>query len=125
NDALGASALNSISNVQFGSTTIGGSGANVSIDKYDLTDTAAQGSIASKHARNVPDIWFVISQGAVTSVVIPLEQQLTASNYQGRRPYYIATDTAKTSGWLSRPSGVPSDFPTRVRGVGVTPDANS
>jgi ABC-type branched-subunit amino acid transport system substrate-binding protein len=126
NDALGSSALNSISNVQFGSATIGGSGSNVSIDKYDLTDTVTQANIATKYATTfVPDIVFVIAQEAVTSVVIPLEQQLTASNYQGRRPYYIATDTAKTSGWLSRPSGVPADFPTRVRGVGVTPDANS
>jgi ABC-type branched-subunit amino acid transport system substrate-binding protein len=125
-DALGASALNSISNVSFGGTTVGSSGANVSIDEYALADTAAQAAIATKYATTfIPDIVFVIAQEAVTSIVIPLEQQLTAANYSGNRPYYIATDTAKTSGWLTRPSGVPVDFPTRVRGVGVTPDATS
>jgi ABC-type branched-subunit amino acid transport system substrate-binding protein len=126
NDALGSSALNSISNVQFGSTTIGGSGSNVSIDEYALSDTTAQANIATKYATTfVPDIVFVIAQEAVNSIVVPLEQKLTAANYTGKRPYYIATDTAKTSGWLSAPSGVPSDFPSRVRGVGVTPDATS
>jgi ABC-type branched-subunit amino acid transport system substrate-binding protein len=126
NDALGSSALHSISNVQFGSTTIGGSGSNVSIDEYALTDTTAQANIATKYATTfVPDIVFVIAQEAVTSIVIPLEQKLTDANYAGKRPYYIATDTAKTSGWLSAPARVPADFPTRVRGVGVTPDATS
>ncbi len=126
NDALGSSALNAISNVSFDGATIGSSGTNVSIDEYALADTAAQAAIATKYATTfVPDIVFVIAQEAVTSIVIPLEQQLTAANYTGNRPYYIATDTAKTAGWLTRPSGVPVDFPTRVRGVGVTPDATS
>jgi hypothetical protein len=125
-DALGSSALNSISNVSFGGSAIGSSGPNVSIDEYALSDTAAQGTIATKYATTfVPDIVFVIAQEAVANIVIPLEQQLTASGWKGNRPYYIATDTAKTTGWLSTPSGVPSDFPTRVRGVGVTPDTAS
>jgi ABC-type branched-subunit amino acid transport system substrate-binding protein len=126
NDALGLSALHSISNVPFGGTTIGGAGANVSIDEYALTDTAAQAAIATKYATTfVPDIVFVVAQEAVTSVVIPLEQQLTTNSYAGKRPYYIATDTAKTAGWLSKPTNVPSDFASRVRGVGVTPDTAS
>lgn len=125
-DALGLSALHSISNVVFGTTTIGSSGPNVSIDEYALADTAAQAAIATKYATTfVPDILFVIAQEAVASIVIPLEQKLTGSNWTGNRPYYIATDTAKTVGWLSTPSGLPSDFPKRVRGVGVTPDAAS
>lgn len=125
NDALGSSALNSISSVAFppGSAfTVGSPGANVTIDEYALSDTAAQAAIATKYATNVPDIVFVIAQEAVASVVIPLEKNLTSAGYHGNRPYYIATDTAKTVGWLSTPAGVPSDFPSRVRGVGVTPD---
>jgi ABC-type branched-subunit amino acid transport system substrate-binding protein len=126
NDALGLSALNAISNVPFGSATIGSSGPNVSIDQYALSDTAGQAAIATKYATTfVPDIVFVIAQEAVASIVIPLEQQLTKSNWTGNRPYYIATDTAKTAGWLSAQSGLPSDFTTRVRGVGVTPDQSS
>lgn len=125
-DALGSSALNSISNVSFGGVAIGSSGPNVSIDEYALADTAAQAAIATKYATMfVPDIIFVIAQEAVANIVIPLEQQLTTSGWQGNRPYYIATDTAKTTGWLSTPSGVPADLPTRVRGVGVTPDTAS
>jgi ABC-type branched-subunit amino acid transport system substrate-binding protein len=125
-DALGQSALHSISNVVFGTTTIGSSGPNVSIDEYALADTAGQAAIATKYATTfVPDILFVIAQEAVASIVIPLEQKLTSSNWTGNRPYYISTDTAKTVGWLSTPTGVPSDFPKRVRGVGVTPDAQS
>jgi ABC-type branched-subunit amino acid transport system substrate-binding protein len=125
-DALGSSALNSISTVSFGGTTIGSSGPNVSIDEYALADTAAQAAIATKYATTfVPDIVFVIAQEAVASIVIPLEQQLTASSWKGNRPYYVATDTAKTAVWLSTPSGVPADLQTRVRGVGVTPDTTS
>jgi ABC-type branched-subunit amino acid transport system substrate-binding protein len=125
-DALGSSALNSISNVSFGGSTIGSSGPNVSIDEYALSDTAAQAAIATKYATTfVPDIIFVIAQEAVANIVIPLEQQLTTSGWKGNRPYYIATDTAKTTGWLSTPSNVPADLQTRVRGVGVTPDTAS
>jgi ABC-type branched-subunit amino acid transport system substrate-binding protein len=129
NDALGSSALNSISNVPFGSAsaTIGSAGASVvSIDEYALSDTATQAMIATKYATTFqPDIVFVIAQEAVASIVIPLEQQMTTNHYSGNRPYYIATDTAKTAGWLTVPSNVPADFPTRVRGVGVTPDTAS
>ena len=127
NDALGSSALHAISSVAFGSNlTVGSPGANVTIDEYALSDTAAQAAIATKYAASVPDIIFVIAQEAVASIVIPLEQQLmTAGTPANKRPYYIATDTAKTTGWLSLPTGVASDFRSRVRGVGVTPDSAS
>jgi hypothetical protein len=122
NDALGSSALNAISQVAFNGGTIG-SAPNVSIDPYALADTATQGQIATKYATSfMPDIVFVIAQEAVASVVIPFEQQLQAMHPSAPKPYYIATDTAKTTGWLTAASGVPSDFPSRARGVGVTPD---
>lgn len=124
NDALGLSALHSISNVPFEGGTIGSSGPNVSIDEYPLNDTAAQAAIATKYATQfMPDIVFVIAQEAVSNIVIPLEQQWAGS--ATKRPYYIGTDTAKTSGWFSTASGVPADLTARVRGVGVTPDVTS
>lgn len=126
-DALGQSALNAISSVPFGAPgqTVGSPGNSVSIDEYALSDTAAQAQIATKYATTfIPDIVFVIAQEAVASVVIPLEKQLNSANH-ANKPYYIATDTAKTAGWLAVPSGVATDFPARVRGVGVTPDATS
>jgi hypothetical protein len=125
NDALGSSALNAISNVPWYGSTIGAAN-NVSIDSYALTDTAKQAQIATQYATTtMPDIVFVIAQEAVANVVIPFEQQLAQMHPSAPKPYYIATDTAKTTGWLTAPSGVPSDFPTRVRGVGVTPDTAS
>src|SRR6201999_4097021 len=97
----------------------------VTIDEYALTDTVTQAAIVSRYAQSVPDVIFVVAQEAVASVAIPLEQKLTANGYNGPRPYYLATDTSKTTGWLSRPTGVPADFQSRVRGVGVTPDQSS
>jgi hypothetical protein len=126
NDALGLSALNSISSVPWDGMTVGSPPPNtVSIDEYALTDTTAQANIVAKYASSVPDVVFVVAQEAVANIVIPLEQKLTSNNYTGPRPYYLATDTSKTTGWLSKPAGVPSDFQSRVRGVGVTPDQSS
>jgi hypothetical protein len=125
NDALGSSAAQSISNVAFDGMTVGTS-PNVTTSEYALTDTQTQAQIATNYATTVmPDIVFVIAQEAVASIVLPFEQQLQTAHPGAPKPYYIATDTAKTTGWLTAPSGVPSDFPSRVRGVGVTPDASS
>jgi branched-chain amino acid transport system substrate-binding protein len=121
NDALGSSAVNAISSVPFNGATIG-SAPNVRIDEYGLTDTAAQAAIASAYVTFQPDIVFVIAQEAVANIVVPFEQQLAAMHPGAPKPYYIATDTAKTTGWLTSASGVPADFSSRVRGVGVTPD---
>jgi branched-chain amino acid transport system substrate-binding protein len=129
-DDLGTSAVGAIGTAPFNGVTVGTAGSNVDYATYALSDASAQAAIATRYATmsgGPPDIVFVIAQEAVNNIVIPLEQQLTQLDAGAKRPYYLATDTAKTSGWTTSATkpGVPADFLTRVRGVGVTPDSAS
>jgi hypothetical protein len=100
----------------------------VSLDPFDLTDTAAQRAIAMKYATTfIPDIIFMVANEAVANIAIPLEQALSLADAGTNRPYYVATDVVKVPTWLtgSTMANVPADFRTRVRGMGVRPDGNS
>jgi branched-chain amino acid transport system substrate-binding protein len=132
-DALGLSALDSIS----GSLIFNGhflsdpsNASQVSLDHYDLAnDVPSQTVIATHYASFLPDVVFVTAQEQVADVVIPLEQQLTMEGAT-TRPYYVCSDAAKTNAFLtasaaSPPAGVPADFASRVRGIGVRPDGDS
>lgn len=130
-DALGLSALDSISgklifNGHFISDAANAS--NVSLDHYDVANNIpSQTAIATRYASAfVPDIVFITAQEQVADVVIPLEQALTAAGAVNR-PYYLCTDAAKTQAFLSgvKAANVPPDFAGRVRGIGVRPDGDS
>jgi hypothetical protein len=95
-------------------------------DSYAQTDTATQKVLSVKYASpgEVPDIVLISAQEGVTNIAIPFEQALSANDGGVMNPpYYVATDAAKASSWLSATSksGVPADLPQRVRGIGVTP----
>jgi ABC-type branched-subunit amino acid transport system substrate-binding protein len=101
--------------------------ANVSLDTYPPGDMAAARNIATRYAATFkPDIVFVASKDEVTGVIVPLEQALTVARVLNR-PYYLATDAAKTDDFLSALAApdMPADIKRRVRGVGVRPDASS
>jgi branched-chain amino acid transport system substrate-binding protein len=129
-DALGLSALDSVS----GSLIFNGhfisdpsNASQVSLDHYDLANNVpSQTVIATHYVSFLPDIIFITAQEQVADVVIPLEQGLTMAGATNR-PYYVCSDAAKTNAFLTAlsVSGVPADFLTRVRGIGVRPDGDS
>jgi len=99
----------------------------VSVDHYDVaSDVAAQTAIGVKYGGFNPDIVFITAPEQIPNVVIPLEQSLTLSNATNH-PYYLFTEAGKVSALLSGAGqpNVPSDFASRLRGIGVTPDAAS
>jgi hypothetical protein len=130
NDVTGQSAFSSISGtLRFNGQpiTAAANASYVSVDTYDVaSDVAAQTAIGVKYGGFNPDIVFITAPEQIPNVVIPLEQSLTLSNAT-KRPYYLFTEAGKVSALLSGASqpNVPSDFPSRLRGVGVTPDAAS
>lgn len=101
---------------------------NVSIDGYDRAeDTAAMAAIASKYATSfVPDVVFVTGAEQIASVIVPLEQTLTAARAL-YHPYYVCAEAAKTQAFLDAvgSSSLPPDLKRRVRGVGTRPDTTS
>lgn len=129
-DVTGQSVLSSISGtLRFNGQPITApvNATYVSVDHYDVaSDVAAQTAIGVKYGGFDPDIVLVTAPEQITNVVIPLEQSLTLSNTP-KHPYYLFTEAAKVSALLSgigQPN-VPADFPSRLRGIGVTPDAAS
>ena len=129
-DVTGQSAFSSISGtLRFNGQAITApvNASYVSVDHYDVaSDVAAQTAIGVKYAGFNPDIVFITAPEQIPSVVIPLEQSLTLSNATNH-PYYLFTEAGKVSALLSGAGqpNVPSDFASRLRGIGVTPDAAS
>jgi ABC-type branched-subunit amino acid transport system substrate-binding protein len=129
-DALGLSARDAIS----GKLILNGrflddaaNAANVSVDAYAAGNAGAQAAIATKYAATFrPDIVFLTAAEQLATVLVPLEQALTAARAVAR-PYYVVTDAAKTQALLDTvsSSSVPVDIRRRIRGVGVKPDASS
>ncbi|MDP9149799.1 MAG: hypothetical protein M3O36_07685 [Myxococcota bacterium] len=129
-DALGTSALQSISGkLNFNGHFLSDAAntTKVSLDHYDAANNvAAQTDIASHYASFVPDIVFVTAQEQIADIVLPLERALAAANAPNR-PYYICSDVAKVQALSAGvgAAGVPADFASRVRGIGIRPDPDS
>jgi len=130
NDVTGQSVLSSISGtLRFNGQPITAAvnASYVSVDHYDVaSDVAAQTAIAVKYGGFNPDIVFITAPEQIPNVIVPLEQSLTLSNATNH-PYYLFTEAGKVSALLSGADqpNVPADFVSRLRGVGVTPDAAS
>jgi len=130
NDVTGQSVFSSISGtLKFNGQPIAAAvnASYVSVDTYDLaSDVAAQTAIGVKYGGFNPDIVFITAPEQIPNVVIPLEQSLTLSNATNR-PYYLFTEAGKVAALLSVASqpNVRSDFASRLRGIGPTPDAAS
>ncbi len=130
NDVTGQSVFSSISGtLRFNGQPITAAvnASYVSVDTYDVaSDVAAQTAIGVKFGGFNPDIVFITAPEQVANVVVPLEQSLTLSNATNR-PYYLFTEAGKVSALLTAAGqpNVPSDFVSRLRGIGATPDAAS
>lgn len=130
-DALGTSARDAIS----GKLIINGrfindaaNAANVSIDAYaTAADESAQAAIVTRYASAFkPDMIFVTAPEQVGSVLVPLEQALTAARAVNR-PYWVLSEAAKTKALLDAVGtpGMPADLRRRIRGIGATSDPQS
>jgi branched-chain amino acid transport system substrate-binding protein len=129
-DAAGASAVGAIR----GKLILNGrflddaaNAANVSIDAHAPDDAAGQGGIATRYALTFkPDIVLITAPEQIASLMVPLEEALTATRAV-LRPYYVCTEAARTEALLDAIAAaeLPPDINRRVRGVGVRPDPDS
>lgn len=130
-DALGTSARDAIT----GKLILNGhfllDAANVGYvrdDQVTAGDAASYAALVTAYARQFrPDMVFVTAAEQIGSLVVPLEQSLTAARVVDK-PYYVFTDAARVEELLARiASGdLPADIRRRIRGVGpVSPVASA